>query len=198
MEGEHFALRTHEKMREVLLHPDATGPAAHYYMVRGGESVGNITVWEPGLVGGEYIKTYGHYHRDSLAETYRILLGEGVGLLQRLVEEKGKLDPARVEEFKAVRLKAGDVFDIPVGFGHLVANTGGTFLVTADQSPVDRTHKGEAAQPSHADYDLVKQMQGFAYYIIEHEGKPALIRNPRYVEVRKTDFGGFSVIGDPA
>ena len=61
-----FAERTHEKMKEVLLHPDAVGPEIHYYMIRGGKIKKNITVWETGTVGGEYIKTYGHYHVGKL------------------------------------------------------------------------------------------------------------------------------------
>ena len=57
-----FAERTQDKMKEVLMDPNADGPAIHYYMIRGGEKKANITVMETGTVGGEYIKTYGHYH----------------------------------------------------------------------------------------------------------------------------------------
>ena len=78
-----FATRTHEKMREVLLDPNAEGPGVHYWMIRGGSEKGNITVWESGLVGREFIKTYGHYHVDALPETYWILSGEGIALLQK-------------------------------------------------------------------------------------------------------------------
>ena len=65
-----FADRSHEKMKEVLMHPEAQGPEIHYYMIRGGKDKKNITVWEVGTVGGEYIKTYGHYHVGTLDETY--------------------------------------------------------------------------------------------------------------------------------
>ena len=47
--------------------------------------------------------------------------------------------------------------------------------------------------PSHADYENVKKMHGFAYYVVEKDGAPALVPNPLYKEVRKTDFGGLPV-----
>ena len=87
----HFAPRTHEKMKEVLMDPAGIGPAIHYYMIRGGVNQKNITVWEPGTISGEYIKTYGHYHVGALSENYWIVYGEGVALLQKLAEnEKGE------------------------------------------------------------------------------------------------------------
>ena len=82
------------------MHPDAVGPDVHYYMIRGGSDMRNVTVWEPGTVGGEYIKTYGHYHIGQLDETYWILLGEGVLLQQKLVEENGTPQADRVAEFR--------------------------------------------------------------------------------------------------
>src|SRR3989338_9251697 len=69
MSFEPYASRSHEKMKDVLMTPDAQGPATHYYMIRGGSKKRNITVWESGTVGGEYIKTYGHYHVGNLDET---------------------------------------------------------------------------------------------------------------------------------
>ena len=105
---EPFASRTHEKMQEVLMKPDAPGPAIHYYMIRGGSKKRNVTVWESGTVGGEYIKAYGHYHIGALDETYWIILGEGIALLQKMVVENGVPNPEKIEEFKAVRVKPGD------------------------------------------------------------------------------------------
>ena len=191
---EHLAVRTHEKMKEVLMHPEASGPATHYYMIRGGSDLRNVTVWETGKVGDEYIKTYGHYHIGQLDETYWVLLGEGVALLQKLVDVDGKPQPDRVEEFKALKVKAGDSIYMPPGHGHLVANTGSTYFVTADDSPVDFGDKDPVSMPGHADYKMVRQMRGFAYYVVERDGKPALVKNPLYKEVQKTDFGGVPVV----
>ncbi len=173
----------------------AEGPKEHYYMIRGGSQCRNITVWEIGTVGGEYIKTYGHYHVGNLDETYEIMHGEGVALLQKRADIDGQPSDSIIEEFKAVVVKAGDSVYMPSGHGHLVANTGSVYLVTSDNSPVDFLEKDPVSMPGHADYEPVRRMRGFAYYVVEHEGKPALKRNPLYTEIRKTDFGGLPVIG---
>ena len=188
---EPYATRTHEKMREVLMDQDAPGPAIHYYMIRGGSDKRNITVWDSGTIGGEYIKAYGHYHVDELDETYRILDGEGIILQQKLVVQNGVPQMDMVEEFKAISIKAGDSVYMPPHYGHLAVNTGRQWLVTADDSPV--AIGDSASMPVHADYEMVKKMRGFAYYVVEKEGKPVLVPNKLYKEIRKFDFGGFSI-----
>jgi len=192
--NEHLALRHHDKMKEVLKDENAAGPDVHYYMIRGGSDMRNITVWEPGTVGDEYIKTYGHYHIGQLDETYWFLLGKGIALQQKLVEVDGKPQPDRVAEFKAVPVEGGDSLYMPPGYGHLVANVGNTYMVTADNSPVDFGDRDPVSMPGHADYEMVKQMRGFAYYVVERDGKPALVKNPLYKEIQKEDFGGLSVV----
>lgn len=193
--GKHYASRSHAKMQEVLMDSNGVGPAVHYYMIRGGKEQKNITIWEPGTISDEYIKTYGHYHVGKLDETYWIIFGTGVALLQKLaVDEKGQMIPDVVEEFKALPVKQGDEVYMPTGYGHLVVNTGTTYFVTADDSPVDFEEKDPVSLPGHADYQLVKQMKGFAYYVVEYQGKPALVKNKLYKEVKKEDLGGLLVI----
>ena len=193
--GKHYASRSHEKMQEVLMDPNGNGPAVHYYMIRGGTEQKNITVWEPGTISGEYIKTYGHYHVGKLDETYWIIFGTGVALLQKLAtDENGQMIADVVSEFKAVPVKQGDQVYMASGYGHLVVNTGTTYFVTADDSPVDFEEKDPVSLPGHADYQLVKQMKGFAYYVVEYNGKPALVKNKLYKEIRKQDLGGLLVI----
>lgn len=193
MAFEPFASRSHEKMQEVLMHPEALGPAVHYYMIRGGSQKRNITVWEAGTVGGEYIKTYGHYHVGDLDETYWIVQGEGIALLQKMIVEGGTPQSDKIEEFKAIKVKAGDSVYMPSGYGHLVVNTGKEWLVTVDDSPVAGANDS-ASMPGHADYESVKKMRGFAYYVVENGGAPALVPNPLYREVHQTDFGGIAVV----
>ncbi|MBY0110718.1 hypothetical protein K2Y00_01810 [Patescibacteria group bacterium] len=187
--GKHYAARTHEKMREVLMNPDAPGPEVHYYMIRGGETQRNITVWEPGLVGGEYIKTYGHYHVGELDETYWIIFGEGLILKQKMTN-----DPTVVEEFSITRVTQGDSVFLAPGYGHLAINIGSTFFVTADDSPVRFDDPDPAGLPGHADYEPVRKMRGFAYYVIEQNGGPALVRNTNYAAIRKEDLAGLLVV----
>lgn len=191
----HYASRSNEKMREVLMDPQAPGPAVHYYMIRGGKDQKNVTVWEPGTVGGEYIKTYGHYHIGDLDETYDIVFGQGIALLQKLAkDESGVMIPDVVEEFSVLSVKAGDQVYMAPGQGHLLVNTGDTYFITVDNSPVNFEEKDPVSLPGHANYDLVTQMHGFAYYVIEHNGQPALKKNPLYKEIRKEDLGGLEVI----
>lgn len=175
--------------------PAGTGPAFHYYMIRGGVGQKNITVWEPGTISGEYVKTYGHYHVGKLSETYEIIYGQGVALLQKLAEaENGEMIPDIVSEFKAILVKAGQTIFMPSKVGHLLANTGKTYLVTADDSPVDFADRDPASFPGHADYELVKKMRGFAYYVVEYNGSAALKKNPLYKTIEKEDLGGLPVI----
>ena len=188
--SEIFATRPHEKMREVLLDPNAEGPEVHYWMIRGGSEKGNITVWQSGLVGREYIKTYGHYHVDDLPETYFFLGGEGIAVMQKKAGDG--TDPAKLEEVKIVSVKAGDRLDIPAGWGHLMVNTGDTFMVSTDNSPVAGVGDS-ASMPQHADYKEVEQLKGFAYYVVNEDGKPALVKNPLYKAIEKEDLGGFDV-----
>lgn len=193
--SKHYAPRTHEKMKEVLMDPAGAGPAIHYYMIRGGSSQKNVTVWEPGTISGEYIKTYGHYHIGDLSETYTIAYGQGVALLQKLAEqENGELIPDIVSEFKAIPVMAGQTLFMPAKFGHLLVNTGETYFATIDDSPVYFDDPDPAGLPGHADYEPVKKMRGFAYYVVEHNGKIALKKNPLYAKIQKEDLGGLPVI----
>ncbi len=173
--------------------PHAVGPAINYYMIRGGRNKKNITVWAPGTVGGEYIKTYGHYHVGELDETYWIIQGEGVILQQKMVVEEGVAYPDRIEEFKAIRVRTGDSVYMPAHYGHLAVNTGNEWFVTADDSPVEGSGDN-ASMPGHADYTQVQKMRGFAYYVIERDGTPVLIKNPLYTEIRTQDLGGLSIV----
>ncbi len=186
-----YAARSHGKMQEVLMHPEAPGPAIHYYMIRGGSKKRNVTILETGTVGGEYIKTYGHYHIGELDETYWFSHGKGIVLQQKLADPSV---PDAIAEFKAIPVKAGESVYMPAGVGHLMINTGAEWLVMADDSPVEGANDS-ASMPGHADYESVKKMRGFAYYVVEKKGAPALAVNPLYKEVRKTDFGDIPLIG---
>ncbi len=172
-----FAERTKEKMKEVLMNPNSPGPDVHYYMIRGGSNKKNITVWESGTVGGEYVKAYGHYHIGNLEENYHIIAGEGIILMQSPIVDNS------VENFKAIFVQTGDRVHIPRNTGHLALNTGKTWLVTSDDSPVDFTGRDPVSLPSHADYESVRMMRGFAYYVIEKDGKPYFVKNPNYKNV---------------
>jgi glucose-6-phosphate isomerase len=176
-----LAERSNEKMKEVLMSPEIAGPEVHYYMIRGGKEKTNITVWECGKVGDEYVKTYGHYHVGNISETYSILQGEGVLLLQkRKVRADGQPLDDEIESFEAIKVKAGDKIFIQPEMGHLLVNTGNTWLVTSDDSPVYPDDVDPVGLPGHADYKAVQKMNGFAYFVVEKDGTPTLVKNPKY------------------
>lgn len=176
-----FAERTQEKMQEVLMNSSAVAPAVHYYMIRGGKNKTNITVWESGTIDGEYIKTYGHYHVGDISETYTILQGTGILLLQkRKMGTDGKAIDDEIESFQALAVKAGDRIFITPEIGHLMVNTGDIWLVTSDDSPVYPDDVDPVGLPGHADYEVVKKLSGFAYFVINKDGKPTLVKNPKY------------------
>ena len=81
---------------------------------------------------------------------------------------------------------------MPPEYGHLGINTGTEWFVTTDDSPVEGAGDS-ASMPGHADYMPVMRMRGFAYYVIEQNGTPALAKNPAYKEVRNSDFGGVPI-----
>lgn len=177
-----FADRKHEKMKEVLMDPSAQGPEVHYYMIRGGSDKRNITVWESGTVAGEYIKTYGHYHVGDLEEDYTVLEGEGIIILQ------GEIIDGSVDSFRAIRVKAGDTVHIPKNTGHLAINIGKGWFVTSDDSPVNFEEKDPVSLPGHANYEPFQRMQGAAYYVVDKDGQPTLVKNPKYKNVPKASI----------
>lgn len=179
-----YGPRLNEMMKDVLMDPQAPAPEAHYHMVRGGKDLRNITIWEPGKVGSEYIKTYGHYHVGNIDETYWIIYGEGITIVQkRAVGEDGKEKDDEIEDIRVVKVKTGEAVYMPRGWAHAAVNIGRTFFVTADDSPVNFEEVDPSSLPGHADYEPIKRMRGMAYYIVEENGKPALVKNPTYKKV---------------
>lgn len=191
MEQIGWGSRTHQEMQDVLKNPGLPGPAQHYFMLRGGKELGNVTMWSPGLVGDEYVKTFGHYHTWDFGERYEIISGEGIALLQKRALVDGVPSDSIIEDFIVLRLSKGDVLNIPIGYGHLLANTTHQFLISVDNSPSDP--ETEKVRP-HADYEPIRRMHGFAFYLVERNGAPALVANERYSEVRVTDFAGLPLI----
>lgn len=174
-------MRTHEEMADVLLSPKSQGPEAHYFMIRGGNKKGNITVWQSGRVGDEYIKTYGHYHVSDFEEVYEVLAGEGILLLQeRKTNSDGTPVDDEVSAVKAIFVKKGNKISIPKRAGHMMANIGTDWLVTRDNSPLENEMREVAAWPMHADYAPIKKLHGFAYYIVDKDGTPFFVKNPNY------------------
>jgi len=184
-----YGPRLNEMMKDVLMEPDVHGPEAHYHMVRGGKDLRNITIWESGKVGKEYIKTYGHYHVGDIEETYWIVYGKGITIAQkRAVGSNGENVDDEIEEIRIVKVKMGDAVYMPRGWAHAAVNIGKTFFVTADDSPVNFEDVEPSSLPGHADYEPIKKMRGMAYYIVEEHGEPTLVKNPLYKKVPEAEI----------
>jgi len=120
------SVRTLDDMRCVLADPDQSGDMPLYFMYRdlaltAGDRAYlreqnvrfDITVIPPGTVGGEYVKTKGHYHPQSPSgvgypEFYQVFAGEAFYLLQR----------SDLGDIVAVAAKTGEFVLIPPGDDH--------------------------------------------------------------------------------
>ena len=119
----------------------------------------STTIIRPGKVGDEYFMTKGHYHalRDR-CELYYGLMGEGVLLLQT---PEG--------EINLQKFTPGALLYTPPYWGHRSINIGMENLVLLAVYPADAGY----------DYQTIVE-QGFASLLVERDGQPTLVPNPRY------------------
>lgn len=127
-----------------------------------GELLHGLSVVHPGKVGSEYFMTKGHFHTVlETAEVYYCLKGRGC-----MVMETPEGDWA-VEE-----LRPGRVLYVPPRWAHRSVNTGAEEdLVTFFVYP---GHSGH-------DYGTIEQ-QGFRKLVVEENGRPKIVDNPRWRE----------------
>lgn len=113
----------------------------------------------PGTIGGEYFMTKGHYHaqRDR-GEVYYGLSGQGYLLLQT---ERG--------DFHAEAMQPGLLSYVPPYWAHRSVNTGQEPFVFLAVWGGDAGH----------DYGTIERL-GFARLLMERDGSPSLVENPRY------------------
>ncbi len=124
-----------------------------------GELMTGLSIVHPGKVGDEYFMTKGHFHAVlETAEIYHCLRGQGFMLM-----ETPQGDWA-IED-----LLPGNVLYIPPYWSHRSINTGQEDLVTY------------FAYPGHAghDYGTIEQF-GFRKLVLERNGKPVIVDNPRW------------------
>jgi len=113
----------------------------------------------PGKVGNEYFMTKGHFHTIlATAETYYCISGEGYMLIEN---PEG--------DWHAIPLKAGTMCYVPPRYAHRSVNTGKTPLVTIFTFRADAGH----------DYGTI-ETKGYRKLIVEQDGKPVVIDNPKW------------------
>lgn len=176
------AIRFKQEMLAVLFEPGAESSEELYYMYRGvcrqedAKRIAqyglryDVTVVSSGQVGGEYIKTVGHYHPlkpgtdSTYPEVYEVLYGKAHYLLQTEADEEGV-------EAILVEAVAGDKVLIPPGYGHITINPGPTFLVMSNW----------VAAGFNSVYGPIQELGGGAYFELTGHGEDQqFVVNPRY------------------
>jgi glucose-6-phosphate isomerase len=117
------------------------------------------TTIQPGKIGEEYFMTKGHYHRRSdTSEVYLGMGGEGCLLMQTVDGD-----------FDSIEIRQGVIAYIPPYWGHRMVNTGLTPFIFFAVYPGDAGHN----------YGDIEKT-GFVKILVERDGKPVLIDNPRW------------------
>jgi len=118
----------------------------------------------PGKIGDEYFMTKGHFHsRLDTAEIYYCIRGNGCILM-----EKKNGNPILEDMYP------GRVVYVPGYYAHRSINIGDEPLISLPAYPGDAGH----------DYKSIED-NGFRHIVVEKNGKPALLENPRYGRMGK-------------
>jgi len=124
-----------------------------------GDIAAGASITYPGKVGDEYFMTKGHFHTIlETAEVYYTLSGKGYMLTET---PEG--------EWFAHELTPGTMVYVPQRYAHRSINTGTTPLVTFFAFRGDAGH----------DYGTI-ETKGYRKLIIERDGKPEIIDNPKW------------------
>ena len=126
-----------------------------------GELLHGLSIVHPGQVGDEYTMTKGHFHTVlETAEVYYCLKGQGV-MVMETPEGAWAVEP----------LRPNSVLYVPPRWAHRSVNTGQAEpLVTFFVYPGNAGH----------DYGTI-ETQGFRKLVVERDGSPAVIDNPRWI-----------------
>lgn len=114
----------------------------------------DITIIPPGRLGGEFVKTAGHYHplvpgaSVTYPEIYEVLEGDATYLIQ-------KLKDGEITDVVVVRAQAGDKVIIPPGYGHITINESNRTLKMANWVGADFS----------SEYERYRQAGGGAYFL---------------------------------
>ena len=134
-----------------------------------------ITVLMPGLVNGECRKNSGHFHEVSeghmlpFPETYEILCGEAVFMIQICKDFHNLENGLKVDSVKAVFMKAGDKIVVPPYCAHVAINIGDDIMAF-----------GNLAAICNLNYEPIKVMHGLCYYVLKVNNKVVFVPNNRY------------------
>jgi glucose-6-phosphate isomerase len=169
-------IRHLDYMREVLADQNFAKNSPDidlYYMYRGMEEKNglryDITVIPAKMLGNEFVKTTGHYHILAFKETYTVLGGTAIYLMQKLSED------GNIADVYAVTAKKGESVIIPSYYGHVTINPSETEELKMSNRISDECK---------SDYSLFKKMKGACYYYT----KTGWLKNENYKSVPELRF----------
>lgn len=134
----------------------------------------DLTVIPPGKIGGEFVKTIGHYHplkpgtKVRYPEVYEVIYGKFFLLLQSASE-----DLERLQETYIIEAGRGEKIVVPPGFGHASINPTDEVLVLANWQLLRQQ----------GIYEPYEVHNGAAYYVIDSSrlsAKGALRSEPEF------------------
>jgi glucose-6-phosphate isomerase, archaeal len=155
-------IRPQSELQEVLREPQSLGPEVSYWIFSDlSQKWNNMTIIAPGLYGSEFPKTYGHYHTQKVTETYRLVSGNGIFILQKKHYDGETWVSDMVSEVYMVKLNPGDEIVVPLDFGHSWTNVGDTPLIVFDD-----WRQGHVS----TDYEAIKELRGMDFYVVKNGG----------------------------
>lgn len=170
-------IRKLSDMREVIFDKEwlknAPGDIELYYMYRGVENKNSlrydITVIPPAFLGSEFAKTKGHYHLENWQETYTVLKGSAIFLMQKPDKNDG------IADVYAVNAEEGESIIIKPGYGH----------VTINPSKTEELKMANWVSPDcKVDYKSYEGKNGACYYYT----KQGWTKNENYKTVPELHF----------
>ena len=169
--------RKFSEIKKVILNPNARSPRWTYFMIRNlpfsstKEIRCDLTIIPPYHLGREFNKTFGHIHRGGESETYKVLLGNALFVLQEMRDEN------HIEKILVCKAKRGDRITIPGEYYHESINRGRTPLILVNWLKTGTEN----------DYSLIEKRCGFGYYVVANgdDKEFELVKNANYKEVPK-------------
>lgn len=135
----------------------------------------NLTIIVPGDYNSECPKTFGHYHGVDINETYHLIEGEGVLVMQKkFFDGSGNWIEDKVEEVYLIKANPGDEILITPVWGHSWSNVGELPIISFDDWRSG--HKS-------SDYEVIERLQGMAYYLIKENGEIKTVPNSNYKDL---------------
>ena len=172
--------RSLDELRPYLKNPEVkNGPDPVYYVWRyvhlkkDDEKIKthnlryDLTLLPPGKIGGEFIKTAGHYHK-SFPEVFEVLLGRAYFLIQSFDN-----NPENIKSVFLIEAGPGEKLLIPIGYGHNMISVFNEPLLTANW----------VSDKAEYDYESYKNNRGASYYFLDNGNLIDIVKNPNYDSV---------------